>query len=116
MSFDDQLDRLLEVTDVGPHARSRRARDAPQAAAVLAGTGLDPRGATGIGAAVVEGQDVLADGQAVANPAYDELAIVVLTDGNENQTPKVADGPTEASRRRPSPSASAPPTASARRP
>ena len=50
---------------------------------------MDPRGTTGIGAAVVEGADALADAQAIASPPYDVQGLVVLTDGNENVDPKI---------------------------
>lgn len=89
VSYDDIVDRLLDVTDVGPMppvAGSGRA----EAAAILAGPALDPRGLTGIGAALVESQDVLDDAQAVVVPPYDVQAIVVLTDGIENVAPMIA--------------------------
>ena len=88
VSFDDVVTRLMNVTDVGPQppvAGSGRA----QAAAILAGTDLDPRGLTAIGSAVVEAQDALADAQAVAMPPYDVQSVVVLTDGIENVPPMV---------------------------
>lgn len=89
VSYDDVVDRLLDVTDVGPMppvAGSGRA----EAAAILAGPALDPRGLTGIGAALVEAQDALDDAQAVAMPPYDVQAIVVLSDGIENVAPMIA--------------------------
>jgi hypothetical protein len=89
VSFDDQIDRLLEVTDVGPVpavAGSGRA----EAAAILAGNALDPRGMTAIGSAVQEAHDASLDAQAVAMPPYDHQAIVVLTDGIENSGPSIA--------------------------
>jgi len=89
VGYDHIVDRHLDITDVGPQPAipgSGRAL----AAAILAGSALDPRGTTGIGASVVEAQDVLDDGQAAAVTPYDELAIVVLTDGIENVLPYVA--------------------------
>ena len=90
VSYDDVTTRLLEVTDVGPTpavAGSGRA----EAAAILAGNALDPRGLTGISGALVQAQDMLDDGQAAASPPYDVRAIVVLTDGIENVAPYIAD-------------------------
>lgn len=88
VSFDDVTARLTDVVDVGPQPAvpgSGRAL----AATVLSGPDLDPRGATGIGAAVVEAADALADAQATASPPYDVQAMLVLTDGNENVDPKI---------------------------
>ena len=89
VSYDDVVDRLMDVTDVGPMppvAGSGRA----QAATILAGPALDPRGLTAIGSALVEAQEVLDDAQTVAVPPYDVQAIVVLTDGIENVPPLIA--------------------------
>jgi hypothetical protein len=88
VSYDDVVDRLMDATDVGPQppaAGSGRAL----AASILAGTGLDPRGNTGIGSALLEAQAALDDAQAVASPAFDVRAIVVLTDGVENVAPMI---------------------------
>jgi hypothetical protein len=89
VSYDDQIERLLEVTDVGPQPAAPGFGRAA-AAAILAGNALDPRGMTAIGSAVQEAQDVALDAQAVAVPPYDNQAIVVLTDGIENSGPSIA--------------------------
>ncbi|MDQ4096663.1 MAG: tyrosinase family protein, partial [Actinomycetota bacterium] len=90
VSFDDVTDRLMEVVDVGPQPATPGSGRA-QVEGILAGPDLDPRGATGIGAAVVESADALADAQAAASPPYDVQGLVVLTDGNENVAPFIAD-------------------------
>ena len=89
VSYDDVIDRLFDVTDVGPQPAVPGSGRA-QAAAVLSGTGLDPRGLTAIGASLVEAQDAVNDAQAVASPPYDKLAIVVLTDGIETAQPWIS--------------------------
>lgn len=89
IGYDEFVDRHLEITDVGPQpavAGSGRA----QAAAILGGPALDPRGMTGIGASLVQAQDMLNDGQAAAATPYNNLSIVVLTDGIENVPPTIA--------------------------
>jgi hypothetical protein len=88
VSFDDVVARLLDVTDVGPQPPVPGSGRA-QAATILSGTDLDPRGLTAIGSAVIEAQDALADAQAVAGPPYDVQSVVVLTDGIENVPPMV---------------------------
>ncbi len=88
VSFDDIVARLMDVTDVGPQPPTPGSGRA-QAAAILAGTDLDPRGLTAIGGAVVEAQDALSDAQASAPIPYDVQSVVVLTDGIENVAPMV---------------------------
>ncbi|MDQ3936178.1 MAG: M64 family metallo-endopeptidase [Actinomycetota bacterium] len=86
--FDDTVQRLMDVTDVGPLAGG-----AGRTAAIghIEGPELDPAGATSIGGGVVEGKATLDDGQAAASPPYDVQAMVVLTDGIENTDPMLDD-------------------------
>jgi len=54
------------------------------------GTGLDPRGATSIGAGILVGSDLI-NGAGATNP---NKAMLVLSDGNENTDPLITDLPT----------------------
>ncbi len=86
--FDDTVQRLMDVTDVGPLGTG------PGRMAALGhidGPELDPAGATSIGGGVAEGKHTLDDAQAVASPPYAVLAMVVLTDGVENTPPRIVD-------------------------
>ncbi len=80
--FDDTAQLLMPVTDVGPPVVGP-GRIA--ATGHLNGPGLDPGGATSIGAGVVEGRDAL-----TAAAGYDVKAMLVLTDGVENTPPLLA--------------------------
>ncbi len=85
--FDHTVQRLMDVTDVGPLSGG-----AGRAAAIghINSPELDPAGATSIGGGVVEGKATLDDAQAVAVPPYDVRAMVVLTDGVENTPPMLS--------------------------
>jgi IgA Peptidase M64/von Willebrand factor type A domain len=85
--FDDTVQRLMDVTDVGPLSGG-----AGRTAAIghINGSELDPAGATSIGGGVVEGKATLDAAQAVAVPPYDVRAMVVLTDGVENTAPMLS--------------------------
>jgi hypothetical protein len=87
--FDHEVDRLLDVTDVGPIPALPGSGRA-QAQAILAGADLTPRGATSVGGGVAEGRATL-DTAPPAVPPYTVKAMVVLTDGNENTAPYIAD-------------------------
>lgn len=89
VTYDDVVDRVLEVTALGAASPPGTGRQA--VANLLAGNALDPRGLTGIGSGIIEAADVLADGVAAATPPYDVSAMVVMTDGNQNVTPNVQD-------------------------
>ncbi len=96
VSYDDLVARLLDVTEMGPYAPIAAGSGRDAINTILAGTNLDPRGMTGIGDGIQEGNSALADGQAAAaalSPPdpYDTLAMVVMTDGNENQMPTIDD-------------------------
>lgn len=86
--FDDTAQTLMGVTPVGP-AVVGAGRIA--ANAHITGTELDPAGDTSIGAGVVAGKAALDAAQATASPPYDVLAMLVLTDGEENTAPMLAD-------------------------
>ncbi len=76
VSFDDLVETPLPLTT-----------QAAGLGTTLSGGALDPRGLTGIGQAILEGATML-NGATHAN-----RSILVLTDGNENQDPRVADLP-----------------------
>ncbi|MCB8980584.1 MAG: tyrosinase family protein, partial [Ardenticatenaceae bacterium] len=67
VTYDDIVDRLLNVTEMGPYSPIAAGSGRDGINAILSGAGLDPRGLTGIGAAIQEGKTTLADGQAAAN-------------------------------------------------
>ncbi len=80
VSFDDQVATLLGMT---PQSTAL-----VQVITILVGNGLDPRGATGIGIGIQEGNAALAG----ANPTHSK-SMLVLTDGNENVHPYVNELP-----------------------
>lgn len=86
--FDDTAQTLMGVTAVGPPVLG-----AGRIAAVghISGPELDPAGNTSIGAGVVAGKSALDAAQAVSTPHYDVTAMLVLTDGEENTSPMLAD-------------------------
>jgi hypothetical protein len=85
--FDHSIQRLMDVTDVGPLGGG-----AGRTTAIghINGPGLDPAGATSIGGGVVEGKATLDAAQAIAVPPYDVQAMVVLSDGVENTAPMLS--------------------------
>jgi hypothetical protein len=86
--FDDTVQRLMSVTDVGALTTGTGRQTA---ITTVNGPQLDPAGGTSIGGGVAEGKQTLDDAQASASPTYDVTAMVVLTDGVENTTPMIAD-------------------------
>jgi len=86
--FDDKAQLLMPVTDVGPPI-SGAGRIA--ATGHINGPEVDPAGSTSIGAGVVAGKTALDSAQAAASPHYDVTAMLVLTDGEENTAPFLAD-------------------------
>lgn len=86
--FDDTAQALMPVTNVGvPLLGAGRIA----ATGHISGPELDPAGNTSIGAGVVAGKAALDAAQAAASPRYDVLAQLVLTDGEENTPPMLAD-------------------------
>lgn len=83
--FNEAAQRLMEVQDVGGPGGAGRT-----AAIGHLGSEIDPSGATSIGDGVVKGKQMLDDAQAAAVSPYDNLAMVVLTDGMWNQPPSLA--------------------------
>lgn len=79
-SFDDQVATLLPMTV--------QSSGLVQVITILVGNGLDPRGATGIGIGIQQGNTVLAG----ANASFNK-AMLVLTDGNENVHPYINELP-----------------------
>jgi hypothetical protein len=86
--FDDTAQLLMPVTDVGPPVIG-----AGRIAATghINGPEVDPAGSTSIGAGVVTGKAALDAAQAASSPHYDVAAMLVLTDGEENTAPFLAD-------------------------
>ena len=86
--FDDTAQLLMPVTDVGPPVTG-----AGRMSAIghINGPEVDPAGNTSIGAGVVTGKAAIDAAQAAATPHYDVTAMVVLTDGEENTAPYLAD-------------------------
>lgn len=86
--FDDSAQLLMPVTDVGPPVIG-----AGRIAATghINGSEVDPAGSTSIGAGVVTGKTALDAAQVAASPHYDVTAMLVLTDGEENTAPFLAD-------------------------
>ena len=85
--FDDTVQRLMSITDVGPLSTGAGRQTAIN---TVNGPQLDPAGLTSIGGGVQEGKHVLDDAQASASPPYAVTAMVVLTDGNENTPPMIS--------------------------
>jgi IgA Peptidase M64/von Willebrand factor type A domain len=85
--FNQAAQRIMEVQDVGaaPGGAGRMT-----ALGHIAGSDIDPSGATSIGDGVVNGKQMLDDAQAAATPPYDVTAMVVLTDGMWNRPPSLA--------------------------
>jgi hypothetical protein len=86
--FDDTAQTLMGVTTMGPPVLGA-GRIA--ASGHITGPELDPAGNTSIGAGVVAGKAALDAGQASASPHFDVLSMLVLTDGEENTAPMLAD-------------------------
>jgi len=86
--FSNNIDRLKDVQDVGPLVTGAGRVDA---IAKITGNQLDPAGRTAIGGAVQEGGQTLVAGQAAAVTPYDVEAMVVFTDGQENEPPYIND-------------------------
>lgn len=90
MRFDNLVDTLMGVTDVGPMPIvPGSGRD--QAQQIVAShdpaTTLDPRGSTSIGGGIQQAKTALD----AASQTYTVRAMVVLTDGLENTPPMIAD-------------------------
>lgn len=76
VSFDDMVDTLLPITR----------KNMADVYSIAAGTGLDPRGSTSVGGGIERGRTVLNS----ATAGYQQ-AMLVLTDGNENTAPSIAE-------------------------
>jgi IgA Peptidase M64/von Willebrand factor type A domain len=85
--FNEAADRMMDVQVAGaaPGGAGRTA-----ALGHIAGSGIDPGGATSIGDGVVQGKLTLDAGQAMAVPPYDVTAMVILTDGLWNRPPALS--------------------------
>jgi len=87
--FDDTVQRLFDVTDVGPLSPVTTGSGRDLAQQVLSSAQLDPAGDTSIGGGVLEGRNAL--NAASASPPYAVKAMLVVTDGMENTAPMIAD-------------------------
>jgi hypothetical protein len=87
--FDDTVQRLLDVTDVGPTSPVAPASGRDRAQQIVAGNDLDPAGDTSIGGGVNEGKATL-DSAPATTPPWAVRAMLVVTDGKENTPPKLA--------------------------
>lgn len=86
--FNETAQRLMEIQDAGasPGGAGRTT-----AIGHISGSDIDPSGWTSIGDGVVNGKQMLDDAQAAPSPDYDVTAMVVLTDGQWNRPPSLAD-------------------------
>jgi hypothetical protein len=86
--FNEAAQRLMEIQEAGaaPGGAGRTI-----AIEHIAGSDIDPAGATSIGDGVVNGKQMLDDAQVTAATPYDVTAVVVLTDGMWNRPPPLAD-------------------------
>jgi len=87
--FDDTVQRLVDVTDVGPTAPVTPGSGRDRANQVVAGSQLDPAGGTSIGGGVAEGKATLDAAPATA-PPWAVKAMLVVTDGKENVPPMIS--------------------------
>ncbi|MFT4215962.1 MAG: tyrosinase family protein [Micropruina sp.] len=95
VTFDDVTAVLDGITEMGPAPTAPGSgREVLESA--VASPELEPRGMTGIGQGMIDGAGVL-DAER-GNPAtlYQQFALCVLTDGNQNQSPGVTDPPVTA--------------------
>lgn len=86
--FDDTVQRLMNVTDVGALVTGA---GRTTAIGIVNSAQLDPAGQTSIGGGVKEGKATLDAAQAAATPPYAVTSMLVLTDGVENTAPMIAD-------------------------
>lgn len=87
--FDDTVQRLLDVTDVGPTSPVAPGSGRDRANQIVAGTDLDPAGNTSIGGGVAEGKATL-DSAPATTPPWAVKAMIVVTDGVENTPPMIS--------------------------
>lgn len=95
ITFDDVTTVLDGITEMGTAPTAPGSgREVLESA--IASPDLVPRGLTGIGQGMIEGAGVLDDEIAAPGTPYQQFALVVMTDGNQNQTPDVTDPPVTA--------------------
>jgi hypothetical protein len=90
VTFDDLTTVLDGITEMGnaptaPGSGREVLEDA------VASPDLVPRGLTGIGQGMIEGAAVLDAESTNAGTIYEQFGLVVMTDGNQNQSPSVTD-------------------------
>lgn len=92
VTFDDLTNVLDGITEMGPAPTAPGSgREVLESA--IASPDLVPRGLTGIGQGMIEGAVVLDAERTDPATIYQQFALCVLTDGNQNQSPGVTDPP-----------------------
>lgn len=90
VTFDDLTTVLDQITAMGSQPTTPGSgREVLESA--IASPDLVPRGLTGIGQGMIEGADILDTERLSAGTPYQQFALCVMTDGNQNQTPGVTD-------------------------
>jgi len=84
VSYNHAAQILMNVTNVGPTGGTGRTA----ASGHINGPGLNPSGSTSIGDGVLKGKQIL--DAATETPPYAVKAMVVLTDGKENTSPRLS--------------------------
>lgn len=90
VSYDHVVTMIAPITQMGALAPPGPGRQAVTNA--INGPDLVPRGATAIGQGMIHGAAALDAERTAAGSPYSHLAMVVLTDGNENVSPNVTSG------------------------
>lgn len=92
VTFDDLTAVLDGITEMGPAPTAPGSgREVLESA--IASPDLVPRGLTGIGQGMIEGAGVLDAERTDPATPYEQFALCVLTDGNQNQSPSVTEAP-----------------------
>ncbi len=92
VTFDDLTAVLDGITEMGP-APTTPGSGREVLDSTIASPELEPRGLTGIGQGMIEGAAVLDAERTDPATPYEQFALCVLTDGNQNQSPGVTDAP-----------------------
>lgn len=90
VTFDDLTTVLDQITEMGPAPTAPGSgREVLESA--IGSPDLEPRGLTGIGQGMIEGAGVLDAERLSPGTPYQQFAMCVMTDGNQNQSPGVTD-------------------------
>ena len=96
VTFDDVTATLNPIIEVGPAGPPAPGSGREALNSAIASPELVPRNTTGIGQGMIEGAAILDDERLAAGTPYERFALCVMTDGNENEDPRVADPPVTA--------------------